>query len=162
MNHKFWDEDRGFYYAYDLKANKPIHIKVSSGFMPLFAGVATKNQADKLKSQLKISFQKDNEWILCPSCAFDEPAFNPVKYWRGPVWINVNWMLFHGLVAYGFMEESQQIKQDSLALVDQHGSYEYFDPRPDNEVTNNRGIGADLFSWTAALYLDFKMNPQNF
>ena len=128
--------------------------------MPLFAGIPSQTQAEKLRTQLKTSFQKNENWLLCPSCAHDEPAFNPVKYWRGPVWINVNWMLFHGLASYGFFIESEQIKQDSLALVDQHGSYEYFDPRPDSELINNRGIGADLFSWTAALYLDFTMNQQ--
>ena len=162
MNKKFWDEETGFYYAYDLRNEKRIPIKVSSGFMPLFAGVASASQALSLVKHLKSSFSKNEDWYLCASCAFDEPSFNPVKYWRGPVWINVNWMLFHGLQSYGYNEEAIIVKEDSLALVENFGSFEYFDPRPEEEFNQKRGIGADLFSWTAALYLDFIYNHQKF
>jgi glycogen debranching enzyme len=162
INSKLWDEASGFYYAFDLKNNKRIPIKVSSGFMPLFADVASKVQAARIVDHLFSSFQKTKDWYLCTSCAHTEASFNPVKYWRGPVWINVNWMLYHGLQAYGFTNEANRIKQDSLVLIEQFGSFEYFDPRPSEEVENKRGIGADLFSWTAALYLDFTMNEQNF
>ena len=155
INDKFWDEKTGFYYAFDLKSNKRIPIKVSSGFMPLFAEACTTNQASLLVRQLGHSFQKTKDWYACASCAFDEPAFNPVKYWRGPVWINVNWMLYHGLQKFGYQQEADLIKEDSLALIENFGSFEYFDPRPGAEFDQKRGIGADLFSWTAALYIDF-------
>jgi glycogen debranching enzyme len=155
INDKFWDEKTGFYYAFDLKSNKRIPIKVSSGFMPLFAEACTANQASLLVNQLDHSFQKTKDWYACASCAFDEPAFNPVKYWRGPVWINVNWMLYHGLQKFGYQQKADLIKEDSLALVENFGSFEYFDPRPGVEFDQKRGIGADLFSWTAALYIDF-------
>jgi glycogen debranching enzyme len=155
INEKFWDEKTGFYYAFDLKSNKRIPIKVSSGFMPLFAEACTTNQASLLVNHLSQSFQKNKDWYACASCAFDEPAFNPVKYWRGPVWINVNWMLYHGLQKYGYQQEGNLVKEDSLALIENFGSYEYFDPRPETEFDQKRGIGADLFSWSAALYLDF-------
>lgn len=159
FNNKFWDPVTGFYYAFDLRANKRIPIKVSSGFMPLFAGVCSPEQAESLVRHLTTSFSKNDAWYLCASCAHDEPAFNPLKYWRGPVWINVNWMLYHGLVKYKFIELANRVKKDSMDLVENEGSFEYFDPRPDGEAQEKRGIGADLFSWTAALYLDFIYNP---
>ena len=162
MNTKMWDENTGFYYAYDLRNSKRIPIKVSSGFMPLFAGICSEQQATQLVSHLKNSFIENADWYSCPSCAYNETSFNPVKYWRGPVWINVNWMLYHGLLKYGFTKEGNKIKDDSIHLVDHFGSFEYFDPRPGVEYDQKRGIGADLFSWTAALYLDFKYNHQNF
>lgn len=161
INEKLWDEASGFYYAYDLRSNKRIPIKVSSGFMPLFAGVCDTAQASKLVNHLTKSFQKTSDWHLCASCSFTEASFNPVKYWRGPVWINVNWMLYLGLIEYGYKIEGNLVKNDSLYLIENFGSFEYFDPRPDNEVNQKRGIGADLFSWTAALYLDFTLNSQN-
>lgn len=160
MNDKFWDETTGFYYAFDLRSNKRIPIKVSSGFMPLFAGVCSQHQAEKLLDHLKGSFRKNENWYLCASCAFDEPSFNPVKYWRGPVWINVNWMLYHGLKRYGFSDMAEHIKNDSMNLIEKYGSFEYFDPRPEGEAQEKRGIGADLFSWSAALYLDFVYNAE--
>ena len=156
LNTKCWDEESGFYYDFDLNGNKKIPIKVSNGFMPLFAGACTAQQAEKLKDQLFTSFKNGN-YLLCPSCAIDEPSFNPVKYWRGPVWINVNWMLYHGLKRYGFAEEARLVKQNSLELIEQTGFYEYFDPRPEIDQ-DHRGLGGNYFSWSAALYLDFTLN----
>jgi len=37
MNKKLWNEALGRYFAYDLKAEKIIHSKTSSGVIPLFA-----------------------------------------------------------------------------------------------------------------------------
>lgn len=160
INDKFWDETSGFYYAFDLRSNKRIPIKVSSGFMPLFAGVCTSSQAKSLVKQLTDSFRENDDWYWCASCAYNEPSFNPLKYWRGPVWINVNWMLYHGLSQYGFKEIANRVKKDSMELVEEFGSFEYFDPRPKGEAQEKRGIGADLFSWSAALYLDFFYNSE--
>jgi neutral trehalase len=121
--------------------------------MPLFAGACTQLQAEKLKAILVHSFKADS-YLMCSSSAVDEQAFNPVKYWRGPIWINVNWMLYNGLKRYGFDQLAQQVKSDSLQLVERTGFYEYFDPRAD-KADQDRGLGGNYFSWTAALYLDF-------
>lgn len=153
LNKKCWNEDDGFYYDYDLKANKQIKLKVSNGFMPLFAGACSTQQAEGLRSALLQSFQ-NGSYLLCASSATDSEAFNPIKYWRGPIWINVNWMLYHGLLRYGFNEEAAQVRKDSMRLVEQTGFYEYFDPRAEKS-DDERGLGGNYFSWTAALYLDF-------
>jgi hypothetical protein len=161
MNTKLWDETSGYYLAYDLKSQQQIPCKVSSCFMPLFAGICSEAQAQILVKNLQQQFKKD-DWQLCPSCAFTEPSFNPLKYWRGPIWINVNWMLYNGLIQYGYTELAMKIKNDSLALMLNHGWFEYFDPRPTSLYETKKGIGADLFSWSAALYIDFKLNKNHF
>ncbi|MFY8003196.1 MAG: MGH1-like glycoside hydrolase domain-containing protein [Chitinophagaceae bacterium] len=160
LNTKCWDEATGFYYAFDLNKNERINVKTSSGFMPLFAGVCNAQQAQQLIQVFNTHFAPSEQWKTCVSTAIDEPAFNPLKYWRGPAWINVNWMFYHGLKNYGFNALAERIKEDSLYLVEMHGMYEYFDARPELDALTARGIGADLFSWTAALYLDFIHNPQ--
>ena len=75
-------------------------------------------------------------------------GFSPVQYWRGPVWVNLNWLLLRGLQHYGFDEQAEHLRQVTLDLVQQQGFYEYFHP------TTGNGHGSDLFSWTAALFLD--------
>lgn len=152
LNKKCWNKEDGFYYDYDLKGKKKIARKVSNGFMPLFAGACSPAQAERLRDVLLQSFKNGN-YLLCPSSAVDGDAFNPVKYWRGPIWINVNWMLYRGLLRYGFSNEAEQVKRDSIRLIEQTGFYEYFDPRGD-KPDNERGLGGNHFSWTAALYLD--------
>jgi glycogen debranching enzyme len=74
------------------------------------------------------------------------------RYWRGPIWINTNWMLFIGLQNYGKFNLAEKIKKNSLKLIEKNGFYEYFNPK------TGHGIGANNFSWTAALYLDFLEN----
>ena len=162
INSKLWDEAAGIYFAYDLKNQRSIKIKTSSAMVPLFAGICSVNQANKMVSHLTSTFIKNDNWFLCPSTAADEDSFNPLKYWRGPIWINVDWMIYHGLSRYGHLDIATKVKYAILYLVEEHGSYEYFDPRPENEALSNRGIGADAFSWTAALYLDLLNNPKLF
>ncbi len=156
LNKKCWSGADNFYYDFDLRTTELIKIKVSGGLMPLFAGVCTTGQANDLKNTMMKSF-KANNYTLCPSCAIDEPCFDPVKYWRGPVWINVNWMLYHGLKRYGFDKEAAMVCKETIHLIEKNGFYEYFDPRPETPE-NKKKLGGDNFSWTAALYLDFVHN----
>ena len=85
--------------------------------------------------------------------AFDEPAFDPVKYWRGPIWVNMNWMIHHGLRRYGRDDLAERVKADTLHLLETVGMFEYFDARPADAGGVNHGLGTDHFSWSAALLL---------
>ncbi len=158
INKKFWDAERGFYFPYDLRAGRRIAIKTSSGFMPLFARVCDGTQRRKLAHHLTSSFAPSTDWLLCPSVATDEPAFDPVRYWRGPVWVNVNWMLHHGLRQAGLGDLAERVRSDTLRAVGAAGRWEYFDPRP-GTLPSALGLGTDEFSWSAALALDFQQNP---
>ena len=152
LNAKCWNNEEQFYFDFDLKAAKLIPIKVSNGLLPLFAGACSAEQAVQLKNQLVSSFGS-GKYTLCASCAVNEPAFDPIKYWRGPIWINVNWMLYHGLKRYGFVAEAAQVKKETMTLIEVAGFYEYFNPSP-GMPDNERGLGGNNFSWTAALYLE--------
>lgn len=159
INNKLWDGEAGHYFSYDLRAGRPLRVRTSSGFAPLFAGVCPPAQADRLLRGLATHFMRNDAWSLCASTAATETAFDPVKYWRGPVWINMNWLLHHGLARYGRTELAARIKADSLRFMAEHGCFEYFDPRPVAGGGSAHGLGADAFSWSAALYLDFTLNP---
>lgn len=161
INKKLWNEEAGFYFSYNLKTQQQIKIKTSAGFLPMFAGICNKGQAEKLGQQLTNNFISNNNWRLCPSTAADEPAFDALRYWRGPVWVNVNWMIYHGLLKYGYEALAKRMKADTISLIEEFGMYEYFDPRPQaiNHNETKAGLGADSFSWTAAIYLDFLNNP---
>jgi glycogen debranching enzyme len=75
-------------------------------------------------------------------------AFLPTQYWRGPVWVNINWFLMRGLERYGYEEQAERLGETIISLCRDQGFYEYYDP------TTGFGHGSDLFSWTAALFLD--------
>ncbi len=152
-NEKLFDSDLGAYIHYDLRAEKPIQMLSSSSFTALFANIPDTKRAAVLKKVLQSKFGGHGYYL----CASFDPAnvnFNPKKYWRGPVWINLNWILYYGLKNYGFNTLAENIKNDSIELVKKVGFYEYFDPRKEMYKSNAVGYGGNNFSWTAALLID--------
>src|SRR5262249_39426235 len=83
-----------------------------------------------------------------PSVPIDAAEFEDARYWKGPTWLNANWVIVEGLLAHGETELAISLRSKSLGLVDSAGCSEYFSP------LTGRGLGAQDFSWTAALTLD--------
>ena len=140
-----WQEKDGFFYGVDTHTGKPIRKPGIAGFLPLFAdaGVATRHP------QL---VQRLESWLArvaygVPSFEPGQPEFEPQRYWRGPVWLIVNWMLIDGLRQNGRADLAERIRRDSLALVERAGFAEYFNP------LTGESLGGSSFSWTAAMYL---------
>ncbi len=49
---------------------------------------------------------------------------------------------------YGYDEQAERLRNTIVSLCKEQGFYEYYDP------ITGFGHGSDLFSWTAALFLD--------
>ena len=153
FNEKLFDKELGAYIHYDLRNDRQLRYVSSSSFSPLFAGIPSQERAQILVNTLNEKFGgKDN--YLCASFDMTNERFNPKRYWRGPVWINLNWMLYRGLKNYGFKDIAERIKNDSIELVEKVGFYEYFDPRKEIYKEDSKGYGGNNFSWTAALIID--------
>lgn len=157
FNSKLFDADLGAYVHYDLRNDKPIRYISSSSFVPLFAKIPSQKRAEILVKTMLDKFGGDDKY-LCASFDPESERFNPRKYWRGPVWINMNWMLYYGLKNYEFKDVAERIKKDSIELIERDGFFEYFDCRKDNEEIPRMGYGGNNFSWSAALLIDFLKN----
>lgn len=157
FNDKLYNADLGAYVYYDLRNEKYINQISSSSFAPLYAGIPSKEQAANIVATMLDKFGGENRY-LCASFDPESDRFNPKKYWRGPVWINMNWFLYYGLLDYGYDELANKIKSDSLELISKAGFYEYFNPNKEVYEYENGGYGGSDFSWTAALYLDLINN----
>lgn len=157
MNDKLWDEERGLYNAYDLRQQELIPVYTSSGLMPLCGEVPTQEQAEAMLLTLESGHfgGKRKDIRLCPTYSLQAENVDFKKYWRGPVWINLNWLLYRGLLRYDMDKVAERVKQDSLALLSEQGFYEYFDPR--KEAEGEIGCGTDSFSWSAALCVEWLM-----
>lgn len=157
FNYKLFDEELGAYIHYDLRNEKPLRYLSSSSFSPLFAGIPSKERAVKMVSIMMAKFGRENQY-LCASFDPESERFNPKKYWRGPVWVNLNWMLFYGLKDYGYHDISERVRQDTISIIEKNGFYEYFDSRKEMHKDGKAGYGGGDFSWSAALLIDMLKN----
>ncbi|WP_111709626.1 amylo-alpha-1,6-glucosidase [Lutibacter citreus] len=157
FNDKLYDEELGAYIHYDLRNEKPLRFVSSSSFSPLFAGIPSKERAKRLVTTMMDKFGGEDLY-LCASFDPESERFNPKKYWRGPVWINLNWILYYGLKDYGYNEIAERVKSDSIELIEKSGFYEYFDARKSIYKTDKGGYGGGNFSWSAALLIDLINN----
>ncbi|KAL2612300.1 hypothetical protein R1flu_023992 [Riccia fluitans] len=148
---QLWDDNAGLYQCQDQLTGKLVDAPTSAAFLPLFAGVASKEQAAKLVENLKQWL--DSVPFGVPSTDPNDPRFEPLRYWRGPVWIIINWMICNGLLHYGYDDIAERIYDDSVALTSNAGLREYFDPKTGD------GCGGELFSWTAAMCLAWLDRP---
>ncbi len=157
FNDKLYDEKLGAYIHYDLRNERPLRHLSSSSFSPLFANIPSKERAASIVKVMMDRFGNDNQY-LCASFDPTNERFNPKKYWRGPVWVNLNWMLYYGLKNYGYNNIAQRIKQDTISIIEKNGFYEYFDSRKEVHENGHAGYGGNNFSWTAALIIDLLEN----
>ena len=158
MQEKLWDPDQKAYVYYDLRGERKLPSVSSSSFVALLAGIPTPEVAEEMVQEHldkgRFSGVSDTHY-LCASFDPGDPAFEPQRYWRGPVWINLNWLIYQGLRRYGMGEVAGKLREDSLELLERHGFYEYFDPRKELPAGHSPAYGGANFSWSAALYLDF-------
>ncbi|MEM7187638.1 MAG: trehalase family glycosidase [Bacteroidota bacterium] len=160
MNSKLYDAQLKAYVYFDLRNEKKYAHASSSSFAPLFAGIPSQEVANRLVAHLDAGrfSGADRSNFLCASFDPSSPMFNSEKYWRGPIWINLNWIIYRGLLKYGYTEVAHRIKEDSLFLVRKYGFYEYFEPSKALNKRLDKGYGGNNFSWSAALTIDLLTN----
>lgn len=153
FNKKLFDKELNAYVYFDLRNNQHIRHITSSSFTPLYAGIPSKDQAKKLIEVLLDRFGGEGQY-LCASFDPTSALYNPKKYWRGPIWMNLNWILYQGVKRYGYSEIAERVKKESIELIEGSGFKEYFDARKEIQEPSGRGYGGDNFSWSAALLID--------
>ncbi|MDD3946365.1 MAG: trehalase family glycosidase [Clostridia bacterium] len=114
INSLLWNEQDGMYY--DLYHTGE-HNRTAScaSFLPLFCGIADKEQAERLIENLK-NKKKFNSPLPIPSLAMDDKQFSS-DMWRGSVWLNYNYLIVQGLKKYGYHAYAEEIKTKTLSAV---------------------------------------------
>ena len=151
VSQRLFHIEHGAFDYYDLRGKRLLEVDSAAGFLPLFGGAATEGQAALLYKRLNsISFcaMHQGNCFSIPNYDTQKPGFDRKNYWRGPVWININWMLREGLKRYGFTQKADSVGKDILELPIRFGFHEYYDS------FDGRGYGSSGFSWTAALFID--------
>jgi len=142
---RLWHEEDGRYYNLDTRGDGLVRVGTSAGFLPLYAGAASQARAGRMAADLK----RWGEMVdyLVPSTDPAAPKFERQRYWRGPVWFVVNYMIAEGLSRYSHADLADRVRRDTARLVEEKDFFEYFDP------IDGTGYGGGNFTWTAAMYL---------
>ena len=175
-----YDERNGFYYSVDLNLlpvdpNQTLHsgcprnwntliqrIDVWSGFMAMWAGIATKEQAERMVKENYL----DERLFYAPwglrTLSKCEKMYQIVKSsnpscWLGPVWGVSNYITFRALLKYGYDGLAEDLADKTVMLFGQDIAecgemHEYYDPETGRGV-NNQGfqswnlLCANIISW---------------
>jgi neutral trehalase len=155
INDRLWDEESGTYFSRDRVAGELLRDDTIGAFHTLYGSICSKQRAEQLVQNhlLNASSYFPKNGYPTPTTSMSSPWFNPENYWLGPVWVNTNWMLIHGLASYGYLDVARDMANKTLQLVAQSGYREYFNP------LTGEGYGTNSFSWTAALTIDLLERP---
>jgi glycogen debranching enzyme len=144
-----WDTAAGRFHAYDVRSGRHVPKDTISALMPVLDPDLPDAQVSAIITELdSASFEPPGNGFLVASYELDRPDFDARRYWRGPVWINTDWLLWRGLCQHGRPPVAERIASSMLRLVQQSGWREYFDP------FTGAGYGSHDFSWSAALVAD--------
>jgi putative isomerase len=151
MLEKLWDPKAGLFWAYH--GDQPIRIKTPFNLLPLMTGRLPAEVSQRLVEHLTDPRTFWTRWPV-PTVAIDEPTYNPAQMWRGPTWINVNYLLLEGLERSGYPDVASQLCQRTLEMLSQHPDiFEYY--HPETGVPCDRA--ATSFGWSAALSIELAL-----
>ncbi len=131
----------------------PIRIGVWSGFLPMYAGFATEDEAAHLVEHYHDHVDFGSEFGLTTldkrEKMFNLEATNNPSNWLGPVWIVANYCVFRGMLNYGYVEEARQICSRSLSLLGNDirktgCMHEYYDPFTGEPIVNGGFINWNM------------------
>lgn len=153
------DDEQKLVYDYDLITKKRIKKRTVASLVSLYSGLLKEDQSKIIVDWMRHSHFCTQNCVhkhpVASSISFQEKEFNPLNYWRGPIWININWMLYYGLLRYQLNNEANNLYNAIIDLITEHGFYEYYNP------LTSEGLGTDNFSWTAALLIDLIFDMEN-
>lgn len=149
-----WDDQSGFFYDRNEKTGELHKVKGVSGFVPLWAGIATQEQADRLVKEHLINPGEFSVRYPIPTLAKDEPAYSQIDKpsicnWNGPSWIPMNYMVFHGLMHYSFEKEAKSLafQNAEMALTRNGTTREFYN------AETGEGYGCNpFFGWSTLAY----------
>lgn len=140
------------YYSRNSRTGKLIEVDSVAEFMMLYSGSLTNQEARIIADKIK----KGTKWwpeLGIATVPVDSSWFLEKNYWRGPVWININWLIIEGLSRYGLLDMAADLADETIGIIENSkGFHEYY------SALDGYAAGSKQFSWTAALYIDLINN----
>ncbi len=146
---RLWSGPHSQYLCLDRVIGKLVESASVGGLMPVFCAIPKARAHTVARTIEKLS---EEAAFIVPSHDLSDPRFDAKRYWRGPVWLVVNYMIADGLVTAGETDVAAHITRSSLQLIAESGFAEYYDP------LSGQPLGGGRFTWTAAMVIEFLKN----
>ena len=172
IQNECWDMRDKFFYSVDIDIKTrsydwfhkglgvfwkslPIRIQTWSGFLPLWAGFATKEQARQMRLHYlnKESFNAPGgiRTLSKEEKMYDLRETNNPSNWLGPIWTVASYCVFRGLLNYGFVDEAEDLAFKTLKLladdIKETGTlHEYYNPETCCPVMNSGFINWNILA----------------
>lgn len=166
INKYMWDPVTGFYYninkkdhSFTFKSKDDLKRKEIIAFLALWAGVADKQQADALLMHLTNPAEFWRKYGV-PTLSADDSYYNPIGYWNGPVWVQWDYLVFRGLINYGYKKEARELAERVMEnmihqLETDHWFWEFYSPDDHQAGWNKTYIWAGII---ARFMIDLQVN----
>lgn len=142
-----WDSSSQKFYSRDFITHQLLIEPTVGSLLPIYACGISEEKIKKV-----VDYMRDHRefWTNhpLPSVPLTSDFFDAQRYWQGPSWVNINWLIINGLERHGYDNLANELKDKTIKMVLKSGIYEYFSP------INGEPLGAPDFSWTAALIID--------
>jgi len=148
VNKLMWDESSHFFYSINrlnhsfFFMNRDLRRQEIIGLLPLWAEAVTPGRAALLVKTMTDTSKFWRKYGV-PTLSAADPWYSPyVDYcckWNGPVWLLWDYMVFDGLMKYGYDDLARQLAGKMMLavttqLTKNHNFWESYSP--DNEVLN--------------------------
>jgi alpha,alpha-trehalase len=156
MQRYLWRPREGVFADYDFVHARPSDYAFLTSLYPLWAGVATREEANRIAAQLNL-FERPGGLSMSNS--------NTGLQWDEPYgWAPANWIAAAGLDALGFHADAARIAEHFDATVDAGFAADGTIREKYNVVTQSAQVRVSAgytenvvgFGWTNAVYLKFR------
>lgn len=143
-----WDQQAGLFWA--TRLGQRVNVRTPFNLFPLITGRMPADIAARLVEHLT-----DENWFWTrypvPTVARNDPKYDPLKMWRGPTWVNINFLIIEGLQHSGYASLARELRRRTLEMIQgQDDIYEYYHP----ETGQNPPNAASTFGWSAAIFIE--------
>ena len=149
-----WDEKAGFFFDYNLQTGQRSSYRYATTFYPLWAGLATPEQAKAVVKNLSV-FEEPGGLALSP----EETG----AQWDLPYgWGNIEMLAIEGLRRYGFNADADRISYEFLSMVAENfrrdgnirEKYDVVNRSSEAHVEAGYAMNVVGFGWTNAAFLE--------
>ena len=151
---KSWDPEAGLFWA--RRNGERVNVRTPFNLFPLLTGQLPGEISKRLVDHLTDEREFWSRYPV-PTVAMNDPKYDPLRMWRGPTWVNINYLLIEGLHRSGYPELARDLRSRTLDLISRSDDiYEYYHP----ETGENPPQAAATFGWSSAVFIDLAIQAR--